>query len=66
MNTAALASAFASTSAGQTQIAVAAAMLKMNAEAAGSIVKVLEAAQQNIQQLAAVASGIGGSLDISV
>ena len=64
MNVAARASAFASSSASQTQIALGAAMLKMNAEAAGSIVQVLEAAQASMQ--AAVAPGIGGNLDMSV
>lgn len=51
--------------AGQTQMAVAAKMMRMNADAAASIVQVLEAAQQNLNRLANVASGIGGNLDIS-
>ena len=66
MDPADLASAFVSASAGQTQLAVAAKMLRMNADAAQSVVKLLEAGQANIDKLANVASGIGGNLDVSV
>jgi hypothetical protein len=48
------------------QMAVAAKMLRMNADNAASIVQVLNAAQQNMASLANVASGIGQSLNISV
>jgi hypothetical protein len=41
-------------------------MMKMNVDAQGAIVKVLEAAQDNMQKLAATAAGIGGNIDISV
>jgi len=41
-------------------------MLKMNADNAGAIVQVIEAAQQNLNQLANAAAGIGQNLDISV
>jgi hypothetical protein len=51
---------------GQVQMAVAAKMLRMDAENAASIVKVIEAAQQNMDRLANVAAGIGSNLDISV
>jgi len=66
MDSADLASAFVSASAGQTQLAVAAKMLRMNADADQSVVKLLEAGQANIDKLANVASGIGGNLDVSV
>jgi len=66
MDPADLASAFVSASAGQTQLAVAAKMLRMNADADQSVVKLLEAGQANIDKLANVASGIGGNLDVSV
>ena len=66
MDPADLASAFVSASAGQTQLAVAAKMLRMNADADQSAVKLLEAGQANIDKLANVASGIGGNLDVSV
>jgi hypothetical protein len=48
------------------QMAIAARMLRMNADNAASIVQVLNAAQQNIASLANVASGVGQSLNISV
>ena len=64
MNTA-IASAFAASSASQTQIALGAEMLKMNAEAAASIVQVLEETLASMQQ-AALAPGIGGNLDVTV
>jgi len=38
----------------------------MNADAAESIVKVIEAAQQNIASLANVAAGVGRNLNITV
>jgi hypothetical protein len=66
MDTAALASALVGAKAAQVQMAVAAKMLRMNADAAQSIVQVIEAAQQNIDRLANVASGLGQNLDISV
>ncbi|MGO9399573.1 MAG: hypothetical protein ACLP19_17270 [Xanthobacteraceae bacterium] len=52
--------------AGMTQLAVAGSMLKMNAESASSSVKLIDAAQQNLNSLANVAAGIGRTLDISV
>ena len=66
MDTASLAAAFIAAQAGQVQTAVAAKMLKMNAESASSVVKLLDAAQQNLTSLANVASGIGRHLDITV
>ena len=47
-------------------MAAAAKMMKINADAQASVVKVLEAAQDNMKALAATAAGIGGNLDISV
>jgi hypothetical protein len=66
MDSADLASAFVAAQAGQTQLAVAAKMLRMNADAAQSVVKLLEAGQANIDKLANVAAGVGGNLDVSV
>jgi hypothetical protein len=48
------------------QLAGAAKMLRMNADAAQSVVKMIDAAQQNIDRLANVAAGVGGNVDISV
>jgi hypothetical protein len=61
-----LVSAFIGARVGQVQLAVAAKMLRMNADAAQSVVKMIDAAQQNIDRLANVAAGVGGNLDISV
>ena len=47
-------------------MAMAAKMLRMNADNAASIVQVLDAAQKNIASLANVASGVGQNLNISV
>ena len=66
MDVTALASAFVGAKAAEVQMAVAAKMMKMNADAAKSIVQVLDAAQENLNRLANVAAGIGGNLDISV
>lgn len=61
-----LASAFAGAQTARVQMAVAARMLHMNAQADASIAGLLEAAQDNVKALAATAAGIGGNLDISV
>lgn len=66
MDVTALASAMTGAQNAQTQYGVAAKMLKMNAQADASIAALIEAAQQNANQLANVASGVGGNLDISV
>ena len=66
MDTSSIAAAFISAQAGQVQTAIAAKMLKMNADSAANVVKLLDAAQQNFTSLANVASGIGGNLNISV
>jgi hypothetical protein len=50
---------------GLTQLAVAGSMLKMNTENANSAVKLIDAAQQNLNSLANVAPGIGANLNIS-
>lgn len=65
MDTAAIASAFVGAKAAEVQMAFAAKMLKMNADAAKSVVQVIEAAQENLNRLANVAAGIGGNLNIS-
>ncbi len=66
MNVASIASAFIAAQASQVQTAAAASMMRMNANAAGDIAKVLEAAQQNMKSLANVTAGVGQNLDISV
>jgi hypothetical protein len=64
MDVGALAAAFAGASTAKLQIAAAAKMMKMNADAQGAVVQVLEAAQENMKAL--VAAGIGSNLDMSV
>ena len=66
MDPASIAAAFVAAQASQVQTAVAAKMLKMNADSAANVVKLLDAAQQNFSSLANVATGIGGNLDITV
>jgi hypothetical protein len=66
MDVGALAAALIGARVGQLQMAVAAQMLRMNADNAASVVKVIEAAQQSMDRLANVAAGVGGNLDISV
>ena len=47
------------------KVQLAAAMMRMNADAAGAIVKVMDEAQQNLASLANVASGIGQNVNIT-
>jgi hypothetical protein len=48
------------------QMAIAAKMLRMNANSAASVVQIIDAAQQNMQSLANVAAGVGQTVNISV
>jgi hypothetical protein len=66
MDPASIASAMAGAQMSQVQMAIAAKMLRMNADAAADVVKVIEAAQQNLNSLANVASGVGQNLNITV
>ena len=50
---------------GLTQLALAVSMLKMNTQNAASVVKLIDAAQQNMNSLANVAPGVGTKLDIT-
>jgi hypothetical protein len=65
MDVGSIAAAFIAQQAGQVQMAVAAKMLQMNAQSGNDVAKLLEAAQQNFNRLANVASGVGANLDIS-
>ena len=47
------------------QLAVAARLARMNAVNSSSVVKLIDAAQQNFNPLANVAAGIGTNLDVS-
>ena len=65
MDIGALASAFIGAQTAALQMAFAAKMMRMNADAAASVVQVIDAAQQNMDRLANVAAGIGGNLDVT-
>ncbi|MGA7739734.1 MAG: hypothetical protein WCB22_30570 [Pseudolabrys sp.] len=65
MDPVSLATAFVGAQMGSTQMAVAAKMLRMNADNAASIVEVLSAAQRNIASPANVAAGVGQNLNIT-
>ena len=65
MDPASLAAAIVGAQMSDVQMAITAKMLRMNADAAASIVQVLDAAQQNIASLANVAAGIGQNLNIT-
>ncbi len=65
MDPTSLVSAMAGAQMSQVQMAIAAKMLRMNADAAGAVVQVLEAAQQNLASLANVAAGIGQNVNIT-
>ena len=66
MDVASIAAAFIAQQAAQLQMAVAAKLLRMNAQTGDDAAKLLAAAQQNFNRLANVASGLGANLDISV
>lgn len=66
MDPASLVAAMTGAQMGQLQMALAAKMLRMNADAANSVVQLLDAAQQNMQSLANVAAGVGQHVNISV
>ena len=63
MDVTAAASAMVGAQVGRTQLAMAARMMKMNADNEAAIIQVIEAAQQNLSQLA---DGLGQNLDIAV
>lgn len=65
MDPASIAAALVGSQMSNVQMALAARMLRMNADAASSIVQVLDAAQQNLASLANVASGVGQNLNIT-
>jgi hypothetical protein len=65
MDTTSLVSALVGAQTGMMQLAVAARLARMNAENGSSIVKLIDAAQQNASSLANVAAGIGTNLDVT-
>ena len=65
MDVAALATALMAAQAGQAQLAVAGSILRMNTDMQGSVAKLIDSAQQNMNSLANVAGGIGTSLNVT-
>ena len=65
MDPVSLATALAAAQMGNVQMAIAAKMVRMNADNAASIVQVLNAAQQNLTSLANVGAGVGQNLNIT-
>jgi anthranilate phosphoribosyltransferase len=65
MDPASLATAMVGAQMSREQMAAAATMMRMNADNAASVVKIIDAAQQNIQSLANVAAGVGQNVNIT-
>ena len=65
MDPASLATAMVSAQMSREQMAAAATMMRMNADNAASVVKIIDAAQQNMQSLANVAAGVGQNVNIT-
>ena len=65
MDPASIAAAFVGAQAGRLQLAVAAKMMKMNADQGAAIAQLVEAAAKNANQLANFAAGLGRNLDIT-
>lgn len=66
MDIASIASAIIGAKMGEAQLAVAAKLLKMNAEQGQSVAKLLDAAAANFNRLANVGAGIGANLDVTL
>lgn len=66
MDVASIAAAFIAAQMSQVQTAMAAKLLRMDADQAANAVKLLEAAEQNMKSLANVGAGVGGNLNIVV
>jgi hypothetical protein len=65
MDPASIASAFVGAQAGQQQVQLAAAMMRMNADASAAIVKMVEQSSQDLLSLANVGSGVGQNVNIA-
>jgi hypothetical protein len=65
MDPTSLISALMGAQTGMMQLAVAASLARMNADQGASVVKLIDAAQQNFDPLANVAAGIGTNMDVS-
>lgn len=66
MDIGALASAMIAARIGEVQLAVAAKLIRMDAQAAASAAQLIDAAEANVDRLANVAAGIGANLDVAI
>ena len=66
MSSVSVAAAMTGAQAASAQMALAAKMMRMNADAEASVAKLLDSAQQNMQQIASAAAVLGQKLDISI
>ena len=66
MDIGSLASAMIAARIGEVQLAVAAKLIRMDAQAAASAAQLIDAAESNVDRLANVASGIGANLDVTI
>lgn len=66
MNPVSLVAAMTGAQSSGVQSAMAAKMLKMNADAAASLAQMIDSVSQNLTSLANVAAGVGQNLNISV
>jgi hypothetical protein len=64
MDPATLVAVMSGAQASRTQMALAAEMLRMNAQASGMVAKIVESAQANLKSLANVADGVGRNVNI--
>ena len=65
MNPTSLISALVGAQTGMLQLAVAARLARMNADNAGSVVKLIDAAQQSADALANATGRVGANLDVT-
>jgi hypothetical protein len=61
-----LASSFVAARTAQLQLAVAAAMMRMDAQQEASIAELVAAADENVQQMVDAVAGVGGNLDVRI
>lgn len=61
-----IAAAFIASQVAELQTAMAAKMVKMNADQGANAAKLLQAAQENMKSLSNVAAGVGQNLNITV
>ncbi|HEX5210883.1 MAG TPA: hypothetical protein VFW22_04025 [Pseudolabrys sp.] len=65
MDPTSIATAMAGAQMSQVQMAIAAKMMRMNADSAASVVQLIDAAQKNMQSLANVGAGVGQNVNIT-